>query len=784
MKKLPFLLCLILLPGILLAQSKSPIQLTSYTIINGVPAQDLVRLGKPTFRQDNAILTADSAHFYQKKNVFEAFGNVHINQADTVNIFSDQLHYDGNKKQAHLTNNVRLVQRESVLTTNVLDYNMVSKIGTYTNGGKIVNKDVTVTSRNGYYFANTNDSYFRYNVLVKTPQSTITSDTMRYNTQSKWTYFYGPTNIKGKDDNLYTENGLYNTLSEKAFFGKRNLYKNGSKSLKGDSLTWDGKAGYGKAVGNIFFRDTTDKTLLRGEVGEYFKKTERTLVTKNAYFGIETSDSVKVGKKMTLDSLWMGADTLETQMVLQKTLKLLPKISVKANNELDFEERGGAESQSDSTAAVRPPMSAPGEKASAPATAPSVEQAKTSSPKKETPAERRRKRRAEKAGEPAGARPEVASPAALATDSVKLKAAADSLLRSKAADSLVRTAAKARADSVASKPNGLTRAEIRKAGRAARTVTQSAANAAAQPKKQAPVTPLDTMRTRVINAYHNVRVYKSDMQAKADSLFYTSADSTLRCYQNPILWSQGSQQTGDTIHIQFVNKKVNSVQVIQSAFLVNTPPDSLRFNQIKGKILTGFFSKGKLNTLFVDGNAESIYFTQDDSTKLYKEMNQTVGSRLKISFADNEIEKIVNIKKPEGVLYPVEEAPKESFLKGFIWKPEDRPKSKLDAIRAPKKKTSKAAAAKKPGARAQTQAKPGTAGKPARQPGVTTPATAAPASGTGTRPRPATLQDTTAAPVRKLPNLIPDTTGRTEPPIVRPGSTLKKQADSAAKRNN
>ncbi|WP_240755282.1 OstA-like protein [Pedobacter sp. SYP-B3415] len=782
MKKLCFLLCLILLPGMLLAQSKSPVQLTSYTVINGVPKQDLVRLGKPTFRQDNAILSADSAHFYQERNVFEAFGNVHINQADTVNIFSDRLHYDGNKKQAHLTNNVRLVQRESVLTTNVLDYNMVSKIGTYTNGGKIVNKDVTVTSRNGYYFAASNDSYFRYNVLVKTPQSTITSDTMRYNTQSKWTYFYGPTNIKGKDDNLYTENGLYNTLTEKAFFGKKNLYKNGSKSLKGDSLTWDGRLGYGKAMGNIFFRDTTDKTLLRGEVGEYFKKTERTLVTKNAYFGIETSDSVKTGNKMTLDSLWMGADTLETQMVLQKTLRLLPKISVRANNELDFEERG-EETLPDSTANVpAAPAAGQAEAAVQAAVVAAANEKKTATPVKETAAERRRKRRAEKSGETAVSPPPNQGREKIATaqaDSLKLaNAVADSAGIAKKTDSLVRKGGTFKTDSLVKRADTRTKAEIRKAGRATKAVA-TAARPAVKPKVTTPASPLDTLRTRVISAYHNVRVYKSDIQAKADSLFYTSADSTLRCFQNPILWSQGSQQTGDTINIQFVNKKINSVQVIQSAFLVNTPQDSLKFNQIKGKVLTGFFNKGKLNTLFVDGNAESIYYTQDDSTKAYKEMNQTVGSRLKISFLDNEINKIVNIKKPEGVLYPAEDLPKEPFLKGFIWKPEDRPRSKFDAIRPRKKTVAKAAAAKKPAAK-NIAKKTVATNIPTPKKTVTTPVAQQPAANR-TQGQTGSTADTLTR--RRLPNLIPDTTGRTEPPIVRPGNVIRKQADSVRRRN-
>src|SRR5690606_4607179 len=156
--------------------------------------------------------------------------------------------------------------------------------------GKIVNRaeNVTIVSKRGFYFANTKDAFFRYNVVLVTDCVTIKSDTLRYNTFTNQTYFYGPTNIKGKNDNLYTENGTYNTKSKQAFFGKKNLYTQDTKSLKGDSLFYDGLKGYGKAVKNIVFNDTQDKLLLRGQLGEYFKEGERIKASINAYVGLGT----------------------------------------------------------------------------------------------------------------------------------------------------------------------------------------------------------------------------------------------------------------------------------------------------------------------------------------------------------------------------------------------------------------------------------------------------------------------------------------------------------------
>lgn len=668
MQKLHHFLILLLFPFSVLAQQKTKINVDHYEATNTITADKnntVSYLRKPVFRQDNATLTCDSAVFYVTKNIFDAYGNVHINQADTINIYSDKLNYNGNTKLAHLTNNVRMIDKESVLTTNVLDYNMASKVGTYVNGGKIVNKDVTLTSKNGYYFSNSRDAYFRYNVVVVTPQSVIKSDTLRYNTLTNWTYFYGPTNIKGKDDNLYTENGAYNTKTEYAYFGKKNLYTMGTKSLKGDSLYYDGIAGYGKAVRNIVFKDTVDKTVMYGQLGFYYKKDERTLVTKNPYVGMGTDDSVKVNNKLQPDSLWMGADTLETQMVLKKSLVLISSPVIKKDNELGEEEKD--EKKEPKVGATKPKA----------ITEPA--------PARKKPEKKGKKKN--NADDADDALPLVT------TAKLKDSLSKDSLLKDSLAilkkappglkDSLLlkktELAVRKGKDSAAKTIKAILPPKPKTDSLAAKKIAGTDKLKGVKVKDSIPFNPADTVRTRIIKAYHNVRVYKANMQARADSLFYTSADSTLRWYKDPILWSEGSQQTGDTIYLQLKNKKLNTLQVLQKAFLVNVNADSARYNQIKGRMITAFFKDGKMKNMFVDGNAESIRFNQD-SKGVYTDMNQTVSARIKILFKEKEIERIVTIREPEGVRTPVPELKEDVFLTGFTWRPEQRPLSKKEVI--------------------------------------------------------------------------------------------------------
>ena len=312
MRKYVLSLFLLLTAAAAMGQKKSIVKLIRSASSTGIKrgGKDVIKVYQGTFQQDYSTLISDSAYFYPEDNAFDAFGHVHIEQGDTLNIYSDILNYNGNTKIAILTDNVKMIDKDAILTTNHLNYNTATRIGTYTYGGKLVNKDNTLLSKNGYYFAFSRDSYFRYNVSLKTPDALVKTDTMRYNTGSKISYFYGPTNIYGtkgeKDrDTLYTENGTYNTVNEQAAFGKNNLYRSGTKSLKGDSLFYDKLKGYGRAVKHVTFSDKEQKVTIKGDLGTYFKAEEQTIVTQDPYVIMvtEEKDTTKTDSAAKADSV-------------------------------------------------------------------------------------------------------------------------------------------------------------------------------------------------------------------------------------------------------------------------------------------------------------------------------------------------------------------------------------------------------------------------------------------------------------------------------------------------
>lgn len=275
--------------------------------------------GNCVFKQDNVIISCDSAYFDQPNNSFDAFGNVHITQ-DNVNIYGDLLNYDGNVKYAQLFNNVKVTDGAMELTTNNLDYDLKSRLSTYHDGGQVVDKSKNVlTSKLGYYYSTTHDAFFRKNVVLTNPDYLLNADTLRYNTQSEIAYLLGPSRIDGKDECLYAKFGIYNTKTDEAFFSHDARYENATQQLTSDSLYFNRELGKGRATRHVVFNDTVQKMLILGNFGDYDKKTETTFVTDSAVL-VVVSEKDSLGNA---DSLFFAGDTLKTTLDSSKLHRVL-----------------------------------------------------------------------------------------------------------------------------------------------------------------------------------------------------------------------------------------------------------------------------------------------------------------------------------------------------------------------------------------------------------------------------------------------------------------------------
>ena len=183
---------------------------------------------------------------------------------------------------------------------------------------------------------------------------------------------------------------------------------------------------------------------------------------------------------------------------------------------------------------------------------------------------------------------------------------------------------------------------------------------------------------RLLVAFHSVRMYKSDIQAYSDSLAYNFSDSSIGFFQEPVLWTDSNQITGDTV-IVFRNKLgIKYMDVIDKGLVIEKDRNGL-FNQISGRYIKANFDEGRLDNIFVDGNAQSIYYALEDSTK-YSGVNEVFCGNMMINLDSNRVRTIKFMDQPKAIFYPLEKFPEtKSKVPGFNWKNALKPQ-KIDFL--------------------------------------------------------------------------------------------------------
>ena len=437
----------------------------------------------------NMKMYCDSAYNNAKMNEFEAFGHVHIINADTIHIYSDYLKYDGNSHQADLKNNITLKNRNVSLTTNKLDYDMNLNVGYYNQGGTIVDSTNVLTSIIGRYYTKQNLFFFKDSVVLENPDYTLYSDTLKYHTVSKIINILGPTRIENDEETLYSESGWYNTQTGISHLLKNNKVNKAPYQITGDSIHLDKRTGLAMIYRNVELQDTLNKLIAKGHYLEMHRNTEEAFLTDSTLF-------IQINAQ---DSLFLHADTLRIEN--------------------------------------------------------------------------------------------------------------------------------------------------------------------------------DTNSFNRISAYNKVKFFRKNLQGRCDSLSYSLQDSTMRMFNDPIIWAQGNQITADTISIESHNNAVKYLHFRSNAFLCSRE-DSTLYNQIKGRNMLGHVNKNHLDKLDIIGNGETLYFPRDEHDIIIG-MNVAKSSSISISITGQKIDQILFTKKPDGNMYPLFDIVNQKrLLKNFEWRDNLRPKTK------------------------------------------------------------------------------------------------------------
>lgn len=286
-----------------------------------IDSVDFVSLvGHVKLKQDQTYFFCDSAVLNQTANTIEAFGNIHINDADSVQTYSQYLKYLGKEKTAYLKKNVKLTDSKAVLTTDDLVYNTATKLGTYVKGGKVVEGTTTLTSTEGYYYGETRDMYFKKKVFLNDPQYKVYTDTLLYNTYTQLARFTVPTKIVSGNRVVNTSEGYYDMKNKKAVFGKRPLVNDKDYTLIADDMAYDDSTGFGEAQGNVIYKskDTANAYTILANNVKSNNKTGKVLATQKPVMII----------KQGADSIYIGADTLYSGKLTElEKFRRVPDIS-------------------------------------------------------------------------------------------------------------------------------------------------------------------------------------------------------------------------------------------------------------------------------------------------------------------------------------------------------------------------------------------------------------------------------------------------------------------------
>ncbi|MFN8305585.1 MAG: OstA-like protein [Ferruginibacter sp.] len=279
------------------------------TVLETIAGDVIIKEGLTTFYCDSAALN-------RKTNILEAYGNIHINDNDSIHTYAQSLRYVGAERIAYLKKNVRLTDKKGTLYTDDLEYNLRTGIATYKNGGRIVNGKTELTSQEGVYIAETKDVYFKKNVHLKDPDRDIWTDSLLYNIKTNIATFVSKTKIIGKDGSVIdTKSGTYNLATGEAIFFDRTSFSDSTHSGIADKIAYDKNTGTLQMEGNAKLVDSANQvTVIGNQIFVDTKKNSFLATRKPVMIFYRDGDSTYVAA----DTLFSGLrkyDSLERRVI-------------------------------------------------------------------------------------------------------------------------------------------------------------------------------------------------------------------------------------------------------------------------------------------------------------------------------------------------------------------------------------------------------------------------------------------------------------------------------------
>lgn len=262
----------------------------------------IILKGNVKMEHEGAILDCKVAYYYKERNFFKAFGNVVINQGDTIIQTSDYVDYNGNTKKTKSWGNVVLRDPTMTLTTDTLNFDRKNQMLFYKDFATIRDAKSVLKSKNGTFFLENKKFTATSKVTITNPENLIESNHLDYYTNSGHAYLYGPSTITNTENGnkIYCERGFYDTQTDISHFVKNAKLFLKNRTIEGDSLFYDKPRGFASATNNIKVIDTLQNFVAKGNYAELFEE-------KDSLFMIKRAVAISIIEK---DSMYVHGDTL------------------------------------------------------------------------------------------------------------------------------------------------------------------------------------------------------------------------------------------------------------------------------------------------------------------------------------------------------------------------------------------------------------------------------------------------------------------------------------------
>ncbi|MFD2601418.1 OstA-like protein [Flavobacterium suzhouense] len=244
----------------------------------------VVLSGNVRVLHDGIRMTCNKAYHFTKENYIKLFGNVKMNQGDTLFMDGRYAEYNGNKKFAYATGDVVMRSPDMRLTTDTINFDRTIQQAYYNSYGTIVNGENTLKSKSGRYIVGQKKYEFRTAVVLTNPKYVLKSNHLDYYTNSGHSYVFGPSTITSKEDFIYTEKGFYDTKKNEAELLTNSYIRYGTRVIKGDKLYYNKPKNYSSGTNNVRITDTINKYIMEGHFGEIYRKPQgdSIVMTKHA----------------------------------------------------------------------------------------------------------------------------------------------------------------------------------------------------------------------------------------------------------------------------------------------------------------------------------------------------------------------------------------------------------------------------------------------------------------------------------------------------------------------